>query len=145
MNPCFKGDVDDNRIIFIECGDDFSLCISKNGKAFMFGANDFGQCGNEQDDNIYIPFCIQSMDEFKHILFESGSLGSTHTQLISYYPHNNLYGFGSNSYHQTGNIKDSEYQLLPYLNTKTDIGADKNSKIAGVLCGQEVTLVICEV
>ena len=88
MNPYFKGDSSDNMIVFIECGHHHSLCISKNGKAYMFGDNSSGQCGNGTTDDydyygVFIPFCIQSMRRYKDILFESGSCGFGHTVLIS--------------------------------------------------------------
>ena len=147
-NPYFKGDTDANAIVFIDCGDDFSLCINKIGKAFMFGANYSGECGKGRRDgySVHVPFCIQTLSGYEDVIFESGSCGCDHTVLISSYPFNALYGFGSNTCHQTGNIDHEDHQHQPYLTTKQDLGIEdpENANIVRVLCDINTTIVICE-
>ena len=144
INPHFDG----TDIVFIDCGNDFSLCIDKDGNAFMFGSNSCGQCAAGQDiENIKQPLCVQLKDDCTDVVFDSGGCGNAHTVLISWYPDNCLYGFGSNSDGQTGNIKDDgedSYHYKPYLTKKSDIGMDEHVHIVRVICDESVTFVIAE-
>ena len=145
INPYFKGDTSERKIAFIDCGDNHSLCINIKGMAFMFGDNTYGQCAQENQSSVNIPFCIQSIEGYADIVFESGSGGSEHTVLLSIKPINALYGFGKNQYHQTGNIQNEGIQYKPFLITKEDIGLDPNiTNIVSVLCDYDTTIVVCE-
>ena len=54
----------DSHIVQIGCGDSHSCVISKDGKLFSFGKNDFGQCGfghNDFEDTL-VPTNVALMD-----------------------------------------------------------------------------------
>jgi len=147
-NPVKNEFFTSRNIVFIDCGDDFSLCIGENGKAYLFGANGYGQIGNGEEDHEYvgvgIPFCVQSIKEYEEIRFESGSCGCDHVGLISCFPQNNLYSFGNNNYHQTGKNDSNEIQLKLYMNSRAHIGANERDRIVRVICDDSLTVVICE-
>ena len=154
INPYLCGDYEDNKIVFIDCGSAYSMCINKKGKVFMFGDNRKGQCGNNKGAaSVGQPFCIQdNYDKFENVLFKSGCCGYGHTMLISYYPDNTIYGFGNNHCNQTGNCntknkEDTEFQLVPFKNCRKDVGLDKEANIVKVVCfggTTAITVVFCE-
>ena len=132
-------------IEFIECGIDFSLCIDGNGQAFMFGYNGTGECGAGPGfDSVDIPFCIQCCNEIdlKDVVFVLGSCGHDHTVLLT--EQQDLYGFGGNASHQTGNYKHTNAQWIPCLVRKDDIGIDLDCEIVDVICDNANTIVICQ-
>ena len=153
MNPHFKGNCDENKIVFVDCGESHTMCISKDGKAYLFGENGHGQCGNgislqyvkcgnaESLQYVRHPFCVN--ETMKNTMFESGSCGMFHTLLVS--SDNTLYGFGYNHYYQTGNTTSDDDQVTPYMISTEDIGVDKNATIVKVICDHNATIVICEV
>ena len=139
VNPCL------NAIRFIECGPDFSLCVDKDGKAFMFGRNEFRQCGVDRTQ-VEEPFCIQSMGAYEDVIFESGSCGNAHAVLLSCYPEYELYGLGANKQCQTGDYDEwNDYVRKPWITTKEDLGINGDDKIVKVLCRGDTTIVICEI
>ena len=120
----------DMNVVEIDCGIDHSLCITKDGKAFTFGGNLSGECGNNTNyGNVHTPFCIQAMEECKDVLFEGGSCGSSHTMLLACYPCNDVYAFGGNNDNETGIINSESYQLRPQLVKKSEIGVEKMQKL----------------
>ena len=134
-----------NDIKVIECGYDFGLCINGAGKAIMFGRNGCGECGHDRSvEKISIPSCMQALKGLEDIVFVSGSCGYSHTILLT--KDNDLYGFGANNYHQTGNIIQQKYryQCAPYKITKKMIGIGNNSIIVGLICRNHTTIVVCE-
>eukprot|EP01084_Bolivina_argentea_P270262 459507_1 len=134
------------KITQIECGNNHSLCLSKKGKAYIFGNNMCAQCGGGTTQYKHVPFCLQSIEICKNVLFESGSCGINHTMLISYKPNNDLWGFGGNKFYQTGNYntEHADCQTIPYLNLKKDIGIQQNQKIIKVLCDQFISIFACD-
>ena len=139
INPYLK------NIKFIDCGYDFSLCIDEDGKAFTFGRNTMGECGaGHMNSVVDVPFCIQSTEQLKELVFVSGSGGHDHTMLIT--KDECLYGFGYNGECQTGNIGNPPVsaQYEPYKSTKTDIGIDEYGTIIKVICDNCTTIVVCE-
>lgn len=150
MNPTFNGSNDDNRIIFISCGDDFSLCISINGKAYLFGSNYYKQCAvfDNTGKSVSTPHCIQSDKQYKDIQFICGDCGHNHTVLISNYPQNNLYSVGDDSFNQTGNIDDNSSKSTKeaiYLIKRKEIGLDDNVEFVGVIGDDLTTVIACKI
>ena len=146
MNPFLED------IKFIDCGDDHSLCIDDNGKAFTFGKNRYGRCGNGTmgtNAKVIKPFCVNSLKGLglETVVFGSGSCGPEHTMLVITYPENMICGFGCNHDSQIG-AKVGDYWVnttLPYGNRKRDIGVDESADIVKVVCDRNVTIVCCEV
>ena len=143
MSEYFKGDSDETKIKFINCGYHFTLCINKKGRAYLFGESNSGQCGAFKN-KVVTPYCVQSNKGCENIIFESGSCGREHVVLISSFPQNAIYGFGANDNSQTGNTKNCDKQLEPYCSLKRDIGMNENDKIMKVICDLYATIVICE-
>ena len=72
--------VNKHNLVFIQCGCDISLCISQDGKAYMFGCNEYGECGNGQiSTTVNIPYCIQSMKLLENVVFMSGLWGKSYS------------------------------------------------------------------
>ena len=144
MNPYFKGDCDENKIGFIDCGHHYSLCVSTQGIAYLFGRNDNGQCGNGKygtGEKVTVPFCVSEL--ISNVRIESGSCSDSHTMLLT--SDNTLYGFGYNLYNQAGNRKRNKWQLTPFMITQDYIGVRKKGRIAKVICDSDTSMVICEV
>ena len=141
INPYFTGDKDENRIAFIKCGFDFSMCMNERGKVFMCGSNSNGECGSGEKSSAFggikTPYCIQSTVGLEKIFFVSGDCGESHTVLLS--KDNDLYGFGGNSYNQSGNSL-----CKPVKIERKDIGIEEMEVIVRVICGRYSTVLVIE-
>ena len=114
------------------------------GKAFTFGQQIRGQCGNGRT-SFYTktPYCINdNYKQLRGVRFDKGSCGGHHTVLLDI-KNQRIYGFGSNRYHQTGNCTKDYSSLSPYVFTKEDVGVT-NGNIVNVICGSNNTIIVCE-
>ena len=114
----------------ISCGDDFTICISKDGYPYSFGNNQFGQLGIGNNDDIYhdIPTKITSLGTVEFI-----ECGSKH--VICKTIQENIYVWGRNDNGQLGKSYNL-CQVSPYLCT------DWPDNIVDIKCGFEHTLIL---
>lgn len=117
---------DGDYLVDVKCGADHSIALSKNGYAYVWGSNKYGQLGIKDVTNLSKPTRIESIQE-SVIAVASG-------RYTSYVLTNQaqLYGFGSDSYGQLAThdvILTSNKKMTPYLmNAGFDLENDEYIK-----------------
>ena len=133
----------------IECGSRHSLCITMDGKCYLFGRNGYGQCGKgvikSSVHRCKTPYLFQSFMvgfiDFKDVLIESASLGQLHTVLLT--KNNKCITFGCNSFGKCSRLKLwSRCIRDPYWLNKSEIGISDDEVIIRVLALKHSTLII---
>ena len=91
------------NIIQIECGDNFVIFLTKDGKVFSMGSNNKGQCGIDSDKvqagMIYDPMCIETL-VVSECIISSISVGTDNSCAVDS-TRNDLWVWGGNEYNKS--------------------------------------------
>jgi Regulator of chromosome condensation (RCC1) repeat len=110
-------------ITAISCGAGHTGIVTRDGRVYTFGINEYGQAGHEQAEPIFEPFEIQDIPRVLSI-----SCGTEHSGLVTL--DGRAYLFGANSHGQLGNGHDIDRrpQQIPEL-----------TNVASISCGSRHT------
>lgn len=122
----------DRNIISIACGDEHTICVCSEGKAYAFGRNDYYQLGNIKYSSQQV-HVISSLDAYN---IKKAYCGSTFTIVRTV--HDVLVGLGDNNYGQIG-YSELTQQRFPRV-----IHGLEGLNIASVSCGTAHTMVLTE-
>ncbi|CAN7989172.1 unnamed protein product [Ixodes hexagonus] len=96
--------VKNDPVIHVACGDEHSVFITAEGRAFSFGSNGYGQLGLGHKNPVTRPKCIKGLKDHRVILV---ACGRAHTLVAT--DDFKVYGFGMNTEHQLG-LDSHEFQ-----------------------------------
>ena len=82
-------------IVFVACGNSYSMCIDNTGSLWAFGANDKGQLGLKNRASVFEPKQVQGLPPIISV-----ACSSNHTACID--STNSVWTFGSNQYEKLG-------------------------------------------
>jgi alpha-tubulin suppressor-like RCC1 family protein len=111
--PIELNDFNNEKIIAISCGGEYSMALTDCGHVYSWGDNQFGQLGLEESEETYNMFRTRRLKEIKpklikvksesnpNVFITKISCGSTHSLLLS--RDGDIYAFGENNYGQIGN------------------------------------------
>ncbi|XP_029841774.2 X-linked retinitis pigmentosa GTPase regulator isoform X2 [Ixodes scapularis] len=96
--------VKNDPVIHVACGDEHSVFITAEGRAFSFGSNGYGQLGLGHKNPVTRPKCIKGLKDHRVVLV---ACGRAHTLVAT--DDLKVYGFGMNTEHQLG-LDSQEFQ-----------------------------------
>lgn len=118
---------EDEKIIKLACGSNFSLALTNKNQLYSFGNNEYGQLGNGKLQerrilNITNNITFQDGDYIKDVV-----CGGTHSLILTNNGH--VYGMGNNNHFQLGNEDnyDTPVKIFPGLENIVDIACGKYS------------------
>ena len=112
----------------VSCGRYFSICVSEKGEIFSFGANNFGQLGQGNNDRFYFPKLIEGICDIEFV-----ACGQDYS--ICKTINNDIYSWGSNEEGQLG-IGDRNYKNTPVK------CAHWSDEIVDIKCGKFHSLML---
>ena len=117
---------DDKKVSKIYVSETHSCVILENGDCYFMGANVYGQCGNDDRENIKMEFADDTFDfqiadldhlmiskpylfqtKYPHLKIKQAALGKNHTILLT--EDNEIYGFG---YNKNNEIMDHKLPII---------------------------------
>lgn len=81
----------------VSCGSDFTLCLTRTGKLFSWGASSCGQIGQGRQSNISIPRLVEFPNQ--EVIHDIAA-GYLHSLVVT--SDGSIYGFGMNKHGQLG-------------------------------------------
>lgn len=116
----------------LACGDNHSLVLTRDGRVFAWGDNEFGQCGSTYTQReIYAPKSINQETLRTNNIIQI-DCGADHSAIIDL--NGFLYTFGRNDYGQLGTGS--------YINECIPLHIGRVLDVAQVQCGVDHTLVL---
>lgn len=123
----------------VACGMNHVCCLDKQGKAYTFGCNKYGRCGQLDANHLYNPQLVNlPYDDIKVIDIFCGNF---HTILLT--DTNEYYCFGNNEYWQCSVNQEAKEIKKPYKVTKKELG-DIKQPIDDIVCGFDTTLLMLQ-
>ncbi|XP_039250913.1 protein RCC2-like [Styela clava] len=112
------------------CTANHNLAISKEGKLYSWGRNEFGQLGHGDTDRYDLPKQVESLS---HLKIVNAAVGKSHTLCLT--DSGKVYAFGENTQGQLGIGKQSSYVPSPtQVNMK--------SFVVDISCGGEFSMIV---
>ncbi|RWS07496.1 putative E3 ubiquitin-protein ligase HERC4-like isoform X2 [Dinothrombium tinctorium] len=109
-SPCTINSLKDQNIRFIDCGENHTAALTKNGGVFTWGAGMYGQLGHGSTNNEILP---RRVCELMGATVVQISCGRCHTLVVTE-PCSKLFAFGLNGCGQLG-IGNQANQVIPTL------------------------------
>ncbi|CAB3977730.1 ultraviolet-B receptor UVR8-like [Paramuricea clavata] len=134
--------LEDEHVVQVDCGDYHTAAISDGGNVWMWGTNEFGQLGTEDNFTMISKPCkLQiSEDDSSTALITNVNCGSRHTALVTF--NGSVYCFGDNTYNQLG--KKNTVDGPAKCNRPERIKFPSGVKIKTVSCGAYHTAAVSE-
>ncbi len=125
--------------VFIAAGDDHSLVVTSEGRAYAWGLNDRGQLGDGTQTNRLSPVEVPLTGALAGKAISKAWAGSTHTFVQA--TDGTLFGWGSNDHGQlgTGTVSTEELVAVPVVMN----GALAGKTITKITAGKDFTLILC--
>lgn len=144
LDPYMK----DKKIIYVEIGGYFTVCIDDEYKCYLWGNNTFGEIGNgKKEDDVKVPHLFQSMKGYDDALIDKAYAGGNHVILSCHvkdkrYKETPLISFGANANCQCSSRIKKECITKPNLLSKEEIGLGDECNIVRVIAGTDSTIII---
>eukprot|EP00486_Rosalina_sp_Unknown_P015609 CAMPEP_0201596684 /NCGR_PEP_ID=MMETSP0190_2-20130828/193314_1 /ASSEMBLY_ACC=CAM_ASM_000263 /TAXON_ID=37353 /ORGANISM="Rosalina sp." /LENGTH=316 /DNA_ID=CAMNT_0048057183 /DNA_START=1091 /DNA_END=2038 /DNA_ORIENTATION=+ len=122
----------------IKCGMNHVCVLDKNGKAYTFGCNKYGRCGQSDETHLFSPQLV-NIDYDKEKIVDI-FCGNFHTVLLT--DKNEYYCFGSNEHMHCSICEEATEIRKPYKVSKKELGDIFNNKIVDIVCGFDTTLLM---
>ena len=130
------------KIIDVEAGEKHCIIVDSDGKVYTWGNNEFGQLGNQNNNNLNNPICISDIDgnilNGKKIIKASAS---NHNIVLD--SNGKVYSWGENYFGGLGNM-ESESINTPICINDIESNTLKNKQIVQILARGEHSLFLTE-
>ena len=125
------------RIVKVSCGSSHSAVLSSTHRVFLFGQNSFGQCGQEDFENVLRP---QEISHLKSELLIGVFCGSFHTVCLT--KQRVIFAFGRNNSQQcSASAAHTERIVVP---SKVVAPRLSDDKILFIACSSDSTFAIIQ-
>ena len=130
----------------IKCGMNHICCLDKGGRAYTFGCNKYGRCGQpEEEKALFSPKLVDigsggdsEQEEEENIV--DIFCGNFHTVLLT--EKGEYHCFGSNEYGHCSVKSEAKAITKPYKMSKEELGL--KGSIVDVLCGFDTTVLMVQ-
>jgi alpha-tubulin suppressor-like RCC1 family protein len=134
IEPLIVNDLSHKQIIGFDNGSHHVIAITNQNKVYIWGFNNFGQLGNDTNDDCFVP---QLLNELKDENITDVCCGRRHSLALT--SNGKVYAWGSNEFGQIGSERDNEFQLTPIKIEELD-----EEFIVAISCGLYHSLALTE-
>eukprot|EP01083_Nonionella_stella_P174272 603653_1 len=124
-------------VVDIAAGCYHSIVVDENGVVFTFGNNEFGQCGqDEEEEYILSPAKVMGIPPIQKV-----KAGSYHTAVITRTQSKQIFMFGSNGDGQCI-VAVNEYEIFKPVSIDEEVVKQTGKHVEDVYLGNDATVVI---
>ncbi len=124
------------KMVAIAAGTDFSLALASDGFVYAWGANSYGQLGNQIKADENTPMVVYYSGALRDKKVVAIAAGSHHALALT--ADGGLYGWGDNSHGQLGNNS----MTMSRLPVAIDLSSLNNNKIVAIAAGGDFSMVL---
>ncbi|KAL1546320.1 ultraviolet-B receptor UVR8-like isoform X1 [Salvia divinorum] len=137
LRPTFVPSLRDSQVKAVAAGLWHTICISSDGRVYVFGGNQFGQLGlgSHQDQCEVVP-CLLDASVLESKKAKIASSGARHNAILT--EDGKIFCWGWNKYGQLG-LGDAVDRNIP-----EEVLLKEDYKMKNVACGWWHTLLLCE-